>query len=420
MSASAAPEAAAAPQPAAVQAGVRGTYVAFITAGFALASWASRIPQVRDHLHLSSASLGLLLLWLAVGNVLAMPLSGIVVQRLGTRRTVTVMAVLLVVALTTVGVGYTVGVVPVAVGLFLFGYVNGLWDVAMNVHGALVERHLRRSIMSRFHAGFSLGTVGGALLGAAMIAVRVPVPAHLIGVGIVLAVITVWWGSRQFLPRATAQGQARPARPEQQPRPSRRGPLAAWREPRTLLIGLFVLAFAFAEGTGNDWVSIAMIDGHGTTAAVGTLAFAVFLSAMTLGRWFGTRLLDSHGRVAVIRVLSVIAIGGALLFVFAPVTPLAFAGTALWGLGTSLGFPVGMSAGADEPRYAAGRVAVISAIGYCAFLAGPPAIGFLGSHFTVPRAIIAVAVLLGLAALVTSAVAPLDRSRDSSRDSARG
>jgi hypothetical protein len=75
-------------------------------------------------------------------------------------------------------------------------------------------------------------------------------------------------------------------------------------------------------------------------------------------------------------------------------------------MGVSLGFPVGMSAGADDPKAAPWRVSVIASIGYCAFLAGPPLIGFLGNHFTVLRALVTVAALLALAALVSSAVRP--------------
>ena len=77
--------------------------------------------------------------------------------------------------------------------------------------------------------------------------------------------------------------------------------LTAWKEPRTLLIGLFVLAFAFAEGAGNDWISVAAIDGHHVSPAYGTLAFAAFLTAMTVGRWFGPGLLDRYGRTPVVR-----------------------------------------------------------------------------------------------------------------------
>jgi predicted MFS family arabinose efflux permease len=201
---------------------------------------------------------------------------------------------------------------------------------------------------------------------------------------------------RRFLadeaPVATASGAARS--------------FAAWTEPRTLLIGVFVLAFAFAEGTGNDWISIAVIDGYHARAVVGTLAFALFLAAMTAGRWVGPRLLDRYGRVPVVRGVSVLAVAGLALFVFGGWTPLAFVGALLWGCGVSLGFPVGMSAGADDPARAAARVSVIASIGYCAFLAGPPLIGFLGQQFTVLRALTAVAVLLAVAALVAGNVRP--------------
>jgi predicted MFS family arabinose efflux permease len=378
-----------------LRAAVRATYAAFIGAGFAFASWASRIPQVRDRLHLDPSELGLVLLAVAGGSVVALPLSGPVVTRLGARRTVAGMAVLLAVGLTVAAVGYLGGVLPVVIGLFLLGLGNGAWDVAMNVQGAQVERHLGRSIMPRFHAGFSVGTVAGALLGAAMVAGRVPVTAHLTGVAVVVAV-ALPLSVRRFLadeaPVATASGAARS--------------FAAWTEPRTLLIGVFVLAFAFAEGTGNDWISIAVIDGYHARAVVGTLAFALFLAAMTAGRWVGPRLLDRYGRVPVVRGVSVLAVAGLALFVFGGWTPLAFVGALLWGCGVSLGFPVGMSAGADDPARAAARVSVIASIGYCAFLAGPPLIGFLGQQFTVLRALTAVAVLLAVAALVAGNVRP--------------
>jgi MFS family permease len=388
-----------------LRAGVRATYVAFVGSGFAFASWASRIPQVRDQLSLSAAQLGLVLLSIAAGSVIALPLAGTVIHRIGSRRTVAATAVLLCFGMAVIAVGYLLGLVPVVMGLFLLGFANGAWDVAMNVQAALVERHLGRSIMARFHAGFSLGTVAGAVTGAGMVALHVPVTAHLLVVSIGVGV-AVCSGTRTFIDDAAGLE-------EHGEKAGRRSALAAWREPRTLLIGVLVLAFAFAEGTGNDWISIAMIDGYGVPAAVGTVAFAVFLSAMTAGRWFGPGLLDRYGRVAVVRLLSVVGIAGTLLFVFAPVTPLAFAGAVLWGVGVSLGFPVGMSAGADEPQHAAGRVSVIASVGYCAFLAGPPAVGFLGDQYTVLRALTAVAVLLGIAALITAVVAP---PRTGSRD----
>jgi predicted MFS family arabinose efflux permease len=384
---------------AGLRAAVRGTYIAFIGAGFAFASWASRIPQVRDRLHLSPSELGLVLLSIAGGSVIALPLSGPIVHRLGSNRTVAGMSLLLTAGLIVAAVGYLIGVLPVVIGLFLLGFANGAWDVSMNVHAAVVERHLGRSIMPRFHAGFSVGTVAGALLGTVMVAAHVPVTGHLIGVAAVIAV-AVPIGARSFLPDepepadASADGQVEV------------GHFAGWTERRTLLIGVFVLAFAFAEGTANDWISVAVIDGYGTPAAIGTLAFALFLSSMTAGRWVGPGLLDRYGRVLLIRALTVLALVGLVLFVFGRATPIAFLGALLWGVGVSLGFPVGMSAGADDPRRAASRVSVIASIGYCAFLAGPPLIGFLGQEYSVLKALTAVAVVLGVAALITGNLRP--------------
>jgi fucose permease len=392
------------PSEAALRDATRGTYVAFIGAGFVFASWASRIPQVRDKLHLDPSELGLVLLAIAAGSVIALPLSGVIVGRLGSRRTVQYTCLLLTVGLGVAAVGYLVGVFPVVVGLFVLGFANGAWDVAMNVQGAVVERRLRRSIMPRFHAGFSLGTVAGALIGTAMVWGEVPVTAHLLGVAAVV-VLGVPAFVRHFLPDEHEAGDATSGEPVDEA-----GHFAAWTEPRTLLVGVFTLAFAFAEGSANDWTGVALIDGYDAPAAIGTLGFAVFLSAMTTARWFGPAFLDRYGRVPVVRALTLIALTGLLLFVFGGVTPVAFVGALLWGAGVSLGFPVGMSAGADDPAHAASRVSVIASIGYCAFLTGPPLIGFLGQHYTVLRALISVAVLLAVAALIAGNTRPLSRA----------
>jgi MFS family permease len=381
------------------------TAVAFAASGFALASWLARIPQLRDQLHLDPSSLGLVLLSVSAGAVLALPLSGPIVARFGSRRTVAGAAVLFAAGLAAVAVGSTVGVTPVAIGLFVLGVATGGWDVAMNVQGTVVERRLGRSLLSRLHAGFSAGTVAGGLVGALMVALRVPVAGHLAAVAALVAAAVPalarrFVADRDGVDRAGSGGPADPAGA------GRLAAFRAWRERRTVLIGCFVLAFTFAEGVGSDWIGVAAIDGHGAAPSVATLTFGTFLAAMTAGRWFGPGLLDRFGRVRVIRTLALIGGAGVVLFVYAPATPLVFAGAVLWGLGVSLGFPVGMSAAADRPEAAPGRVGVVSSIGYCAFLAGPPAIGFLGEQVTVLRALTTVAVLFGLAALCGAVIAP--------------
>jgi len=167
-----------------------------------------------------------------------------------------------------------------------------------------------------------------------------------------------------------------------------------------------VLAFAFTEGAANDWVAVALIRDFDAPPAVGTLGFATFLTAMTVSRWIGPRLLDRYGRVPMVRATALLSLGGVLLFVLTDWVALALVGTALWGLGTALGFPVGMSAGSDDPQHAAARVSVIASVGYAAFLGGPPLIGFLGEHVGVQHALVCVAVLMGVALLIAGVVRP--------------
>jgi hypothetical protein len=405
----------------------QAVYTAFIANGFIYASWAARIPQVRDGLRVSPGVLGLILLCAAAGSTIATPLSGLVITWLGDARTVAVMALTAAAGMGTVAIGYRYGIPPVAAGLFLFGFSSGTWDVAMNVQGAAVEQGLGRAIMSRFHAGWSIGTVAGAGLGAAMVALGVPVTVHLFAAAVVVAV-AVPIAARRFLPHARAPvhadtalagaAQAGPAQAgpaqggaaQRDGTAARRSPLQAWTESRTLLIGVFVLCMAFTEGTSNDWLSLAVIGGYRTAAALGTLTFAVFLAAMTAGRWFGPPFIDRYGRVRVLRVCAATALGGLLLIEAGAVLPAALAGALLLGLGTSLGFPTGISAAADDPRYAPGRVSTAASIGYLAFLAGPPSIGFLADHVGVLRGLSVAGVLLVVAFLLCPVTAPLSPS----------
>lgn len=369
----------------------------FIASGFGFASWASRIPQVRSELGLSPAQLGVLLLAIAIGSLIALPSAGFVVHRFGAAKAIVVMSLVAAGGLILTAVGVLVSVTPVAVGLLLIGIGVGVWDVAMNVEGTEVEHRLQRSILSRFHAGFSLGTVLGAVVGAAMNALGVSVTAHLIGVAVLIAVF-VPLATRDFLPAG---------RDDEHPDGPRPNPLLAWREPRTLLIGVLVLAMAFSEGTGNDWIAVSAIDGHGASSAIGSLAFGLFVASMTAGRWFGASALDRFGRATTLRASALIAFIGLLLYVFAVAPVLIAIGIALWGLGTALGFPAGMSAAADDPRMAAARVSVVSTIGYVAFLAGPTAVGLIGERTGTLRALLVTAALLGTGALAAGATRPL-------------
>jgi predicted MFS family arabinose efflux permease len=221
-----------------------------------------------------------------------------------------------------------------------------------------------------------------------------------VAVGVVAG---AWFAVPRFLPPVSE--------PAEEARGSRRRALTAWTEPRTLLVGVLVLVMAFTEGTANDWLSVAFVDGYDVPPAAGALAFAVFVAAMTVGRMWGTHALDRWGRLPVLWATGAVAAVGVLVVVLAGSPLLAAAGTVLWGLGVSLGFPVGMSAAADDERFAAARVSVVATIGYTAFLAGPPLLGQLGDRFGVLQALLVVAVLLVPAMAVVPAARPLQPER---------
>lgn len=372
-------------------------FVVFVASGLLFATWVSRIPAVRASLHVDPGSLGLVLLSISGGAVLALPTAGLIVGHLGARRTLFVTPVLSATGLFIAGLASGGPIPLLAVGLALMGLGYGVWDVAMNVIGAGVERSLGRSLMPRLHAGYSLGTVIGAVLGTGIQALGISPRIHLCVLAVALVVGTPAVVATLPHDQARAAGAAQTKGHAGQ----------AWRERRTLLIGLFMLTLAFAEGTGNDWLAVATVDGHHRSTTVGTAVFGFFVAAMTVGRLSGVKLLDRFGRVPVLRASCGIALVGIALTVLGPSLVFAFGGAVCWGLGAALGFPVGVSAAADDPEREAARVGVVATIAYSAFLAGPPLVGFLGDHLGVQHALFVVGVAALLGFLLAGSTRPL-------------
>ncbi|MBM6404241.1 MFS transporter [Phycicoccus sp. CSK15P-2] len=372
--------------------------VVFALAGVAFASWASRIADLKTTLGLTAGQLGLVLLAVSLGSVTGLPLAGRLSDRVGADRAVASGMLVSLLGLVGAGAAVTLDAHRLVLALFLYpvGLGIGFWDVAMNLEGAGVERRLGRSVMPHFHAAFSGGTVVAALVGAGMSWAQVPLLAHFLGAALLIAGAAVWSLPR-FLPESAVPSS------DEGGMPVRGRQRSAWLEPRTLLIGVVVLAAAATEGTANDWLAVALVDGYDQPEWVGVLGFAAFLTFMTLGRLAGTRALDAYGRLPVLRVSFAMAVLGALLVVLGGPW-LAFVGAAVWGAGAALGFPVGMSASADDPERAAARMSVVATIGYVAFLAGPPLLGFLGDHVGVLRALLVVGALAVLALSVVTAV----------------
>jgi predicted MFS family arabinose efflux permease len=393
-------------------------FVIFWLTGFLFASWATRVPNVRDILDASTSQMGLLILGLAAGSVLGLFASSHVIARLGATSTILLCLSLASAGLVVVGViaTFAPGLVLLFVALMTLGVGYSITDVAMNLSGAANERRIGRTLMPMFHASFSLGTMLGAGFGALTEHFAVPIGVHLVGVGLA-AMVTTRIAVRFLQPAehvATDEADEASSRPASfdpmadpladAPSPDGwRSRMAVWRDPRILLIGLIVLGMAFAEGSANDWLSLSMVDGYGTSNAGGAVVFGVFVTAMTVGRVLGGRVLDRFGRVPVLRGTAVLAVAGLLLVILGPNLGVAVVGVVLWGLGASLGFPVGMSAAADDPRTATASVAAVATIGYFAFLIGPPLIGLIGERVGLLNAFWVVVVLTVVAGACATA-----------------
>lgn len=370
-----------------------GILVIFTLMGLGFGSWLSRIPAVRDHLGASTLEMSIFGFVLAAGSVLGLVLAGHTVSWLGPRRTLALGVLVQLIAMPAAGMLFWVdAVVPAAACLAVFGFVFGTSDVAMNVSGASAEQALGKPRMPLLHAGFSLGSVTATALGALAEAAGISVPVHL-SVMYLLIAIGVFCALR-VVPRAEAggavddsvgeaaaaadagSGTTQPAPTSAPATPSR----SPWRDPRVLAVGLIVMSMSLAEGTASDWLPLALADGRGTSNQHATLMLSVFFISMTVTRLAGSWLLGRFGRVPVLRVGAVLVLIGVALLILVAAPWATVIGVVLWGMGASLGFPIGISAAADNPATATRDVAAVAAIAYTALLLGPMLIGFLGEH----------------------------------------
>lgn len=377
----------------------RALFLVFLLAGTAMSSWVTRTPAIRDRLDVSTAQLGLVLFGLSLGSMLGISCSGRLVSRFGTRPVIVWGTWLLIAGMAVICAGaLAASVAGVTAGLCLFGAGMGAADVAVNVDGTHVERTGGATTLPALHGCFSLGTVFGAGAGMAATAAGVPVQWHL------AAVVLLAAGLLLHAARALPAGTGRIVREERRKGDGAARHPALRKDGRLLLIGAIVLAMALAEGSANDWLPLLMVDGHGMSAASGSLVYAGFAAAMTVGRFGGTYVLDRYGRITVVRASAASGALGLLIVVVSDSPVLAGVAVLFWGLGASLGFPLALSAAGESGPDETARVALVAVIGYVAFLVGPPGLGFLGDHIGLRPAMLVVLVCVACAAFLAPAV----------------
>ena len=362
--------------------------VLFFVNGAVFAAWAAIIPAVQRALQLEPGPLGLVLLALPVGAMMGMPLAAWLAPVLGGGRVTTASALIFCAALPLLALAPDP--LTLTLALVVFGAAGGATDVAMNSQASEVERLSGRPIMSSFHALFSLGGLAGSGVAAAAMALGVPPPAHLSGVA-ALAFLATWAASRGLPPRTAGQ-------------PRRK--LAFGRPPASLL-GLGAMAFAvlLCEGTATDWSAIYLGKDLAAGPELATAAFGAFSLAMALGRFCGDGLVQRFGPVAVVRgsaALAAIGLGVGLL-VGNPFA--AIGGFAALGLGCANVVPVLFSAAGRTPGVQPARaLAVVTVMGYSAFLSGPAVIGLIAQAASLPAALGVLVFCCGLIAVFGSVV----------------
>lgn len=372
----------------------------FTVVGVAGAAWFSRLPAVRDVLQASTAEVSVLLLSLSVGSLAGIAATSRIAAAISAKRALAV--TLSVLSLSLCGTGFTVeGVHSLMLScgtVALLGFGCASTDVLMNVEGARAEKAVGKTKLPLMHGFFSIGTMMGAASGLGATTCDIGVAVHfsvIAGVAFTLGMAAI-----AVIPAACP----RTTRAEHRPPPA--SATEPWFDVRLVLVGVVIAGAAFAEGSGNEWIALAVVDGHHFGTLAGVFVYGLFVTAMTAGRLAGGPLLDRFGASRVVAALSAIAVAGIVTVIVASSPVLIVCATILWGLGVSLGFPASISAAADHPTHAGQRVSLVTGFGYATTLVGPVAIGMIGSRFGILTACGLVAVALAVTSMCSPALRP--------------
>lgn len=361
----------------------------FFLNGGLLGVWASRIPAFADRLALEPGTLGLVLLCLAGGAIIAFPLAGHMSDKHGASAVSRALAAIYAVTLCLLPLSANAWMLGLL--LLFYGAALGALDVTMNAWAAEVEKRHGKPIMSAFHAIFSLGAGLGAGSGYLAIALGWSVAVHFLLMGIGLGIACSWLARVAWDSTRTAQNGKAPvfAIP--------RGALA--------IVGLVTFCSALGEGAVADWSGVYLDRVKGAGEAQAALGFAVFSAAMVAMRLIGDRVVDRLGPVPTARASGLVGLCGVLLAIFGG-TGATLAGFALLGIGMAVIFPLAFSRAAADPEVSAGRaIASVATLGYGGGLVGPPAIGFVAEMTSLPFAFGLLAVAAAIIILLAGSLA---------------
>ncbi|MGH9608494.1 MAG: MFS transporter [Bryobacteraceae bacterium] len=334
------------------------TRLAFIAAGFGVACWAPLVPYAKARCQVGDETMGLILLLLAVGSIIAMPLAAHLSARFGSKPIVLAGGAGLAIVLPFLSEAAS----PISLGaaLFVFGASLGSLDLAMNLHAVDVERASEKPLMSGFHALFSIGGFLGSGIMTALLSRRIPLSlSTILSSTIVILLIAL------AVPRMLSN------------REGGLHPIFAAPKGVVLVIALLAAISFLVEGALLDWSALLLVGERLLSPAHGGLGYMLFSVAMTFGRLTGDRVVARVGNLAVLTLSGLVAFLGFCILLLSPVVSIALAGFILVGLGAANIVPILFRlAGMQHAMPKALAVAALTTAGYSGMLAGPAAIGF--------------------------------------------
>ncbi len=360
----------------------------FFINGFFYGNWTARIPEIQRLLNINNSVLGTLLFTMALGAIIAMPFSGFLTTRFGSKRITQFSGFMFCAMIALLCMWQNIWVVG---AIFLtIGIANGSMDVAMNGQAVYVERAMSKVIMSSFHAMFSIGMVVGAALGAGFSNLEISLLSHF-WIAAAVGGLALLWASQHLV--------------EDTPNESKNEESSHFVLPTKAILPLGIIAFCCmtGEGTMADWSANFLKNIVGTTDYIAAFGVATFSAAMTVGRIFGDYFTEKLGKRKLLFVESILAFTGLAIAIAIPSLTTAFLGFFLVGLGLSTIVPIVYStAGNTEGVAPSVGIAMATTIGYSGFFIGPPVIGFLADMFNLRVGLSFTLLLFAFMALLVS------------------
>lgn len=372
----------------------RAIVILFAIAGLTGSSFMVRLPLVRELLGVNNQQLGLILLAFSVGALSSLLFVGKLIARIGTKPVIVAgflassLAGILQVTFVTnhLALGF-------AIAGFLTGFAAGAADVAINIDGAAIEKRIGKSSLPRMHASFSIGTFGGAMFGTLATAIDFPFFWQI--VILALASLAITFSVIRILPANIGKDVIDETALDNTP-------AIRLLSPTVILLSIGILCVTIAEGAANDWITLAVVDDYEAGKTNAGIAYAITMLSMTVTRYFGGKFVDRFGKAPTLRAMITIGVIGVLVMIFGQNILFAWIGAALWGIGVALGFPLFISAAAEQ-EHGARKVAFVTTFGYVAFLVGPPLLGFLGQWWGLLNMFFLIATFLIIAWFVSGA-----------------